>query len=440
MAHRRANCIRKLFIQDELVIGSLPAVVMAAVLGSQCSSLEGLYLHAADVSLAGQDIAALAVLTRLTMLQVHDTCFNPNRLHEFPIVCIPYPSSADSNISPTHASVLLRQPSCKIYHVAMDLMQVRLRHLKYMVLPGAVAKPFMLAVACMGLSSVLQQKSVPSHHRIRYVTYFDLIAQGILFRPQVSMSTVLFEDRGATLIWAVQQLPALTCLDIHHDSTAQDVLAPISDDNGLPHCQQLAALHSNSLTQLRVCMLGVPLSGNTLRLVELPKLQSLVLVGESELPLSMQSDAASFQGAPMLRELWLAYDEGLELQPGSLKQLSALTALTITGCGLRTVPEDVALLSATLRRLDLSSNDRLQLDDRGLASILRCSHLDCLHLYKSDLEYWRYDLQDVWHRVQEQISREGYTPVQFSSESLRNLMKLPYAFHRCHGRELRNIL
>jgi len=256
----------------------------------------------------------------------------------------------------------------------------------------------------------------------------------------VTVSTVLFEDRGATLIWAVQQLPALACLDIHHDSTAQDVLAPISDHNGLPHCQQLAALHSNSLTQLRVCMLGVPPSGNTLRLVELPKLQSLVLVGESDMPLKMQIDLASFQGAPMLRELWLAYDEGLELQPGSLKQLSALTAMTITGCGLRTVPEDVALLSATLRRLDLSSNDRLQLDDRGLASILCCSHLDCLKLYKSDLEYWRYDLQDVWHRVQEQISSEGYTPVQFSSESLRNLMKLPYAFHRRHGRELENIL
>ncbi len=91
MARRRANCIRKLFIQDELVIGTLPAAVMAAVLGSQCSSLEGLYVHAADVSLAGQDIAALAVLTRLTMLQVHATCFNATRLHEFPIVCIASP-------------------------------------------------------------------------------------------------------------------------------------------------------------------------------------------------------------------------------------------------------------------------------------------------------------------------------------------------------------
>ena len=91
IAHRRANCIRKLFIQDELVIGSLPAAVMTAVLGSQCSSLEGLYLHAADVSLAGQDIAVLAVLTRLSMLQVHDTCFNPTRLHEFPNVCIASP-------------------------------------------------------------------------------------------------------------------------------------------------------------------------------------------------------------------------------------------------------------------------------------------------------------------------------------------------------------
>ena len=73
VSSRRANCIRKLFISDELLTGSLPAAVTAAVLGTQCSSLEVLRVHVAAVSLCGEDIAALAVLTRLTSLQVHHT-------------------------------------------------------------------------------------------------------------------------------------------------------------------------------------------------------------------------------------------------------------------------------------------------------------------------------------------------------------------------------
>ena len=75
LAHRRANCIRELYIWDDFVIGAVPAAVMAAALGSQCSSLEELGLHAADVSLASHDIAVLAVLTRLTRLQVRESMF-----------------------------------------------------------------------------------------------------------------------------------------------------------------------------------------------------------------------------------------------------------------------------------------------------------------------------------------------------------------------------
>ena len=291
VACRRANCIRELYIQDGLVTGTMPAAVMAAVLGSQCSSPERLYMHAAHVCLADQDIAALAVLTGLKSLQVQKP------------------------IDPTSAGCMSTRDVCHAN-----------------------------AMSCFCL--------------------------------QVTVSTVLFEDCCTTLIWAVQQLPVLTFLDIHHDGTVDDVFAPVSDDNGLPHCQQLAALHSNSLTELRVCMLGAPPFDNMLRLVGLPKLQSLQLIGERYLPLNMRIDAASFQGAPMLEELYLAMDEGLELQPGSLVQLSALAALAMVGCGLRTVPEDVAFLCATLRRLDLSSNESLQIDDAGLASILHCSHLD----------------------------------------------------------------
>ena len=255
------------------------------------------------------------------------------------------------------------------------------------------------------------------------------------------MSTVLFEDRGTTLICAVQQLPALEYLDINHDGTAADVLAPISDNNGLPQCQ-LAALHSNSLTELRVCMLGGPTLGNMLRLGDLPKLRSLSLAGDVFLPMHMRIDAASFQGAPTLEALRLCFDEGLGLQPGSLMQLSALTALAITSCGLRTVPEDVALLSATLRQLDLSSNHQLQIDDAGMASILGCSHLERLNLKKANISCWRrrVELSDVYQRIEQHFTREGYTPVQFSTDSVDHLVQLRSAFLARHGRDLRIIL
>ena len=41
-------------------------------------------------------------------------------------------------------------------------------------------------------------------------------------------------------------------------------------------------------------------------------------------------------------------ERGLELQHGGLQQLTALTSRVMLDCGLRRVPADVALLSATL--------------------------------------------------------------------------------------------
>ena len=232
------------------------------------------------------------------------------------------------------------------------------------------------------------------------VMYLDSVANTVLLCRQVTVTSVLFEDWAASLISAVQQLPALKSFDIAHDGGIDDVEEPLSDKNGLPHCQQLAALRSHSLTKLRVCMLGSPQLGNTLRLIGLPELRSCELVGEMFQPLNMRIDAASFQGTPMLEELRLWGDEGLELQPGSLAQLTGLTALAIKGCGLRTVPEDVASVSATLRQLDLSSNDRLQISHVGMASILCCSHLAKLDLTKQDVHHWRSHPQDVWQRVE----------------------------------------
>ena len=48
----------------------MPAAVTAILLGSQCGSLQSVYLRAPDVGLAGVEIAVLAALTRLTSLSV----------------------------------------------------------------------------------------------------------------------------------------------------------------------------------------------------------------------------------------------------------------------------------------------------------------------------------------------------------------------------------
>ena len=50
----------------------MPAVVIAAIFGSQCSSLIRLQIAAVNVGLAGPEMAALAVLTRLRQLQVRE--------------------------------------------------------------------------------------------------------------------------------------------------------------------------------------------------------------------------------------------------------------------------------------------------------------------------------------------------------------------------------
>ena len=51
-------------------VAFMPMAATAAMFGSQCSSLLELHIVPMNVGLAGADIAALAVLTRLTRLKV----------------------------------------------------------------------------------------------------------------------------------------------------------------------------------------------------------------------------------------------------------------------------------------------------------------------------------------------------------------------------------
>ena len=267
-------------------------------------------------------------------------------------------------------------------------------------------------------------------------------AAGSLHCHQVAGSEDgLFDDRGATLLWTIQQLPALLELYIPFEGLRVDLPSPISNRYGLPQCKQLATLHSRSLTRLEVHMLNDTAEDNTLRLSGLPELRSVTLQGKIGLPTNIVLDAASFQGAPKLQALQLRFDEGLQFQDGTLQELAALTALTVEECGLRSVPANLASLSATLRVLDLSSNDHLQLDAAAVDSICGCSQLRTFDLYKRNVLEWReYLANDAWQELQQHMTRAGYVPAQLSLESVMQLMRLPVAFREQHGRDLHVIL
>ncbi len=228
---------------------------------------------------------------------------------------------------------------------------------------------------------------------------------------QVVVRTALFEDRGAALLWAARQLPALTALDFYSLQGDDRTAEPLSEDYGLPRCQELAELRSSSLTRLRVCMLDGLAQGNMLRLTGLPELQSCEIFGETVRSLDMRIEDTSFRAVPQLQALHLQDISGVQLQPGSLAELTALTALRLINCGLHGVPADVRKLSGTLSVFDVSGNVDLQLDGAAVASVLACSRLRTFGCYK--------------------LRTCFYEP-----HTLMHLVRLPTAFMKRHGREL----
>jgi len=261
---------------------------------------------------------------------------------------------------------------------------------------------------------------------------------------QVIIEDELLSDRGATLLWTVQRLPALTdlalCLDASFGVCRLD---PVSDTHALPRCQELAELRSSSLTRLCMTMVDESVAGHRaevemLQLIGLPALRTFQLHGVKAMLPAVNIDSTSFEGAPQLQDLRLQSVEPLQLRAGSLQQLTALTALTLSGCGLRSVPADLAAaLGPTLCVLDLSFNDQLQIDSTALACIVQCSRLQTLGLFKPSINVWEGRLSnDVWQGVAQHIGQEGYVPAQFSCESLAQLVRLPSVFRKRHGRDL----
>ena len=177
-----------------------------------------------------------------------------------------------------------------------------------------------------------------------------------------------------------------------------------------------------------------PAEGNTLRLSGLPELRSCTLDGWPELALNMRINAASFQAVRQLQSLHVS-DEALQLERESLVQLTLLTSLTLAGCALYSVPADVASLSATLCELCFNRNDQLQIDWDAVSSILQCSRLKTLQIHKDDINKLAITFAH-WSHVVAHLDGEQYTPSQWSSDSVSNLLQLSAAFCRRHGRDL----
>ncbi len=265
---------------------------------------------------------------------------------------------------------------------------------------------------------------------------------------QVVVRRVAFADFGVSLLEAIRQLPTLTDLMIDHTGPIIEERTAVSDPNddddgprfigfGLPHCHELADLCSGSLTRLRMFMTEGAPAGNTLRLIGLPELRWCELLGRANGAMNISINAASFAGAPRLQSLRLHFDAALRLQAGSLQQLTALTSLSLLECGLRSVPVEVASLSATLRVLDLSHNARLQLDVASVVTILRCGQLEKLGVYKPDIGVWNDMPPAVWPLL-EQHMRQGafYLPSPLCSQSVQNLLSLTDVFCAQHGHGL----
>ena len=401
--------MRHLSIADRICSNTIPTGITTAMLGSQCSSLLTLRIGTEEAGLADADqhIAALATLTRLQRLEVcRHPCYGAAKLAS----CAYQAGATLKLVVPAH------------------LWQILCKCPKQVVL---VWRAWPAQNSC-SLSALAPMPSSPS--------LMDLQEQERSREPlhcfQVVMCDKLFQDHGRILLWTVQQLPALSDVVIDYVGDLANLEAPVSDRHGLPRCAELAALHSRSLTGLKVCMLGGPEEGNVLRLSGLPQLQSCDLAGHPKLPLNMRIDATSFQGCPRLESLRVSSDEAFHLQHDSLAQLTALTSLTLVSCGLRKVP-DVASVSATLQKLILSKNDCMQLDSDAMAGILQCSQLRTLDLCKHDIrERWQDKVGDVWPAVAAHTNQEGYTPSQWSSESVMNIAHLPAAFYRRHKRFL----
>ncbi len=122
--------------------------------------------------------------------------------------------------------------------------------------------------------------------------------------------------------------------------------------------------------------------------LHLPALRVVRLHGFSE-PVDgqLRIDRDSFAEAAKLEVLLLDRVSTVKLEPDALRGLTGLAMLELATCGLAEIPEALTALVGSLTSLALPYNDKLQLGDRDVRTLLALPKLRMLDLRKPPLTH-----------------------------------------------------
>ena len=187
------------------------------------------------------------------------------------------------------------------------------------------------------------------------------------------------DDYGAAIFRAASSLTALQHLELSYVPDPGTKQPLPQGKFHMPRCWELSKLRSQSLHTLSVAMT----SGHVLRLAGLVSLRECHLLGDNRDDGVLRIDLSSFASCVKLEELTLHHHEKLSLELGCFDALPALTSLTLTDCGLTSVPLAVAPLT-TLVVLNLSRNMCLDVDKADTALLRGLTLLRALDLAKPE--------------------------------------------------------
>ena len=203
----------------------------------------------------------------------------------------------------------------------------------------------------------------------------------------LSRQSLCWVDRGAALMETLSQLPALQKLVIRTGGRPDP-------SYNLPTVAELAMLSSPRLT-----FMGLDIdtsSEGSLSLGALPALTTCQLLGCGPADV-VHLTASSFSGAPNLTQLDLGNISNIHLSPDCFNSLSFLSDLRLVDCGLVLMPPALAAVQGTLRHLNLSNNNRLEIEECGYSILLGLSALERLDLspLSKTITYYRHGCQNV---------------------------------------------
>lgn len=188
-----------------------------------------------------------------------------------------------------------------------------------------------------------------------------------------------WDDNAASLMGTLSLLPALQKLHIIGGHRTLDLELPTVD--------HFAVLGGPALSFIS-CAMASTLE-ESFSLGTLPALASCRLFWEPQEGDVLHVTPTSFCGAPGVTQLSLWSHAQMQLAPLCFTGLSMLADLTLDGCGLAAIPAPQAGVQQSLRRLDVSDNTELQIDEAGLKTLLALPALERLVVEKAP--NWTHD-------------------------------------------------